>query len=412
MFNPKISVIITVYNIEKYIGECIESVLKQSIRDIEVICVNDASTDHSLEILQKYEIADNRIKIINLVNNVGPSTARNVGYRAAQGEYLYQIDGDDYIIENALEKMYLCAKENKLDLLTFSASSFVDATQLAEKYKVMNLYQRTGTYDGVMKGMELFTRLTQNNDFLGNLYCIFLNRAFFLTNNLYLLDGLYAWADGPFLFYIKAQRSMCILDTLYMRRFRENSIVTSQKTMIKFESMLVQILYEIELWKNHKFEEKTEEQLEKYFAINWNTLINTYSMVKDKNAQLRLLPQYKFAKFVFDNMIKYKNVYWLNQTNETIEQIRKYENIIIYGAAHVAQEVEKVLENNEIYNYVFAVSDNKNEKSIKGKKIYNIAELDDMHENSIVIVAVNKRHHKAIKEKLDILGFENIILVE
>ncbi len=64
MLTPKISVIITVYNIEKYIGECIESILNQSIKEIEVICVDDASTDHSLDILEKYEKSDSRVKVI------------------------------------------------------------------------------------------------------------------------------------------------------------------------------------------------------------------------------------------------------------------------------------------------------------------------------------------------------------
>ena len=92
MLRPKISVIITVYNIENYIGECIESVLNQSMKDIEVICIDDASTDHSLKILNQYATKDRRIQVFAQSESIGPSTARNIGYREAKGEYVYQID--------------------------------------------------------------------------------------------------------------------------------------------------------------------------------------------------------------------------------------------------------------------------------------------------------------------------------
>ncbi len=270
---------------------------------------------------------------------------------------------------------------------------------------------RIGQYEKVMKGIELFTQFTQNGDFYGNIVFIFMSKTFFDSNNLYLLDGLYAWADSPFLFYIKAQRAMCIPDILYMRRFREGSIVTSKKTMIKFESMLVQTLYEIDLWNQYKFEKNVEEELERYFAKIWRTLMNTYKQIEDKDDKPQLLPQHKVAKFVYDYWIKKENVYWTNWNNSTIEEIRKYENVIIYGAKNIAEEVKITLEKNDIMNYLFAVSDNRYEKNIMGKTIYNIDELEHMRESSIVIIAVNKRHQKDVKEKLRTLGFKNVLVV-
>ena len=83
MGRPKVSVIITVFNIEPYIRDCLDSVLKQSLRDIEVICIDDASTDHSLEILYQYAERDNRVRVIAQPESIGPSTARNIGYREA-----------------------------------------------------------------------------------------------------------------------------------------------------------------------------------------------------------------------------------------------------------------------------------------------------------------------------------------
>lgn len=413
MIKPKISVVITVFNIEKYIGECIESVLNQNMKDIEVICIDDASTDHSLDVLNEYAARDSRVRVFEQAESIGPSSARNIGYREAKGEFIYQIDGDDLIVDGALERLYTCATEHKLDFLTFSASAFADTKEVESKvYNSLNLYMRNGTYNGVMKGMELFAECIHNGDFLGNLYCIFLNKEFFDSKPMYLVEGLYASADNNFQFYLNAQRVMCIPDALYMRRFRENSIVTSKKTLIKFESILTQFIYEISLWNQYSFEEYIENALEKYFLLNWKVVLKAYDDVVNKDASLKLLTKHKLAKFIYEHCLKEENLYWTKLTNEMIDQIRKYENVIIYGAKDIAQEVRAILEKNEIYNYVFAVSDNKYETSVAGKHIYMIDELKDMIENAIVIIALSKRHQAVVKEKLEVIGFKNILVVE
>lgn len=100
----KVSVIIPVYNSEKYLHECLESVINQTLQDIEIICINDGSTDNSLKILEEYEQKDNRIKVINQINS-GAGRARNIGIENACGECLYFLDSDDWLELNALEKL-------------------------------------------------------------------------------------------------------------------------------------------------------------------------------------------------------------------------------------------------------------------------------------------------------------------
>ncbi len=413
MTRPKISVIITTYNVENYIGECIESVLNQSIKNIEVICIDDASTDHSLNMLNLYAARDCRVRVFPQSESIGPSSARNIGYREAKGEYVYQIDGDDLIADGALESMYRHAVVNKLDFLTFSADAFADTKEIENKVKnSLNLYKRIGTYVGVMKGMELFAECMRNGDFLGNLCCIFLNKDFFDTYDMYLVEGLYASADSNFLFYLNAQRVMCIKDTFYIRRFRENSIVTSKKTLIKFESILVEYVYELSLWNQYSFEDPIEETIEKYFATLWKTVLKTYNSVVDKMSPLRLLPKHKLAKFIYDYYISDNSVYWTKQTREMMDEIRHYERIIIYGAKDIGQDVRAILEKNGISNYIFAVSDNKNETSLDGQKIYNIDELKYLKGKAIVIIAASKRHHENIRARLQKTGFEHILAVE
>ena len=106
-----VSVIIPVYNAAKYLSQCLQSVCNQTLRDIEIICVNDASTDNSLEILQEFSKQDARIKIIDLKENKGAAVARNTAIKSAGGEYLGFVDSDDFIDLNFYEKLYKKAKE-------------------------------------------------------------------------------------------------------------------------------------------------------------------------------------------------------------------------------------------------------------------------------------------------------------
>ena len=112
---PKISVIIPIYNVEKYLSQCLDSVINQTFKDIEIICINDGSTDNSLQILQQYAHKDKRIKIIDQQNQ-GLSIARNNGISQACCEYISFIDSDDYIHPKFLETLYEAIIQNNCDI--------------------------------------------------------------------------------------------------------------------------------------------------------------------------------------------------------------------------------------------------------------------------------------------------------
>ena len=114
---PKISVIIPVFNTEKYLQRCLESVLNQTLSDIEIICINDCSADNSLGILREYSAKDKRVKIINFTRNQGAAAARNAGIKEAGGEYLGFIDSDDYIEPDFYENLYKKAVKTGADII-------------------------------------------------------------------------------------------------------------------------------------------------------------------------------------------------------------------------------------------------------------------------------------------------------
>ncbi len=113
----KISVIIPIYNVEKYLEKCLESVINQTYKDLEIICVDDCSPDNSNKIVQEYLKKDSRIKLIQREKNGGLSAARNSGLNKATGEYVYFLDSDDWIDLDYLEKMVSAMKENNVDVV-------------------------------------------------------------------------------------------------------------------------------------------------------------------------------------------------------------------------------------------------------------------------------------------------------
>lgn len=115
-YSCKVSVIMPVYNADDYITQAIETILTQTLTDFELICVDDGSTDKSVEIIKSFTKKDERIKLIEM-SHTGVSTARNKGLLKSQGEYLIFLDADDFYEETLLEKLYTTAKENNLDIV-------------------------------------------------------------------------------------------------------------------------------------------------------------------------------------------------------------------------------------------------------------------------------------------------------
>lgn len=111
----KVSIIVPVYNVQKYLATCLNSLINQTLRDIEIICINDGSTDNSGKILEEFVQKDSRIKVITQQNK-GQSVARNTGIEYATGEYLGFVDSDDFIDLDYFEKLYFTAKENNSDI--------------------------------------------------------------------------------------------------------------------------------------------------------------------------------------------------------------------------------------------------------------------------------------------------------
>lgn len=117
--SPMISVIVPIYNVSKYLEDCLQSILSQEYKDFEVLCINDGSTDNSADIVRKFEELDKRFKLIQQSNN-GVSVARNLGLEHAQGEYICFVDADDMVAPNFLRELYGSSKDGHFSVCSYT----------------------------------------------------------------------------------------------------------------------------------------------------------------------------------------------------------------------------------------------------------------------------------------------------
>lgn len=225
---PKVSVIIPVYNTAPYLNQSLGSIVNQTLSDIEIICISDGSTDDSAEILREFQDKDERVKVYSQ-ENLGQSSARNVGIHNATGSYIYFMDSDDRLKTKALEKLYADASQRDLDILYFDGSTFYDNKKLENSYEHMKeIYTRPREYGEVYTGIELFFMLKKDRAYRVSPCLQFISREFLLNNELFFHEGI-IYEDNLFAFQciLTANRVSHRKLELFERRIRNNSTTIS-----------------------------------------------------------------------------------------------------------------------------------------------------------------------------------------
>lgn len=131
--NIKISIIVPVYNVYEYVGKCLDSLIHQSLKDIEIIVVDDCGNDKSMSVVQQYAEQDKRIKIIKNPQNLGLSESRNIGLTHAHGEYIAFLDSDDFVENDYYQKLYIAIHNNEADIAYSNVAEFYSETQIVYK---------------------------------------------------------------------------------------------------------------------------------------------------------------------------------------------------------------------------------------------------------------------------------------
>lgn len=220
----KISVIIPVYNTEDYLKECLDSITHQTLQDIEIICVNDGSTDNSLNILKEYAKKDNRINIITQKNS-GQGVARNNAMKHIKGKYFCFMDADDILDLETLEKCYLELESKNLELVMFKLINFEDGSN---KYYTTPLYDMYNVHQAIKNKIFSYEDL---GELIFNLSVTPVNKvyktSFVRKNNVSFPDDI-IFEDNVFFWELlfKTKR-MYFIDEYYYKRRRHASSTTS-----------------------------------------------------------------------------------------------------------------------------------------------------------------------------------------
>lgn len=227
----KVSVIIPIYNVEKYLNRCIDSVINQSLKDIEIILVNDGSPDNCPKICDEYANKDSRIKVIHKSNG-GLSSARNAGMKIATGDYIGFVDSDDYIEINMYEQLYNVAYENNVDFVMSDYYKVYDDSKKEVTLDIdSGLYLKEDIYNKIYPSLIMKEDIDYG-PLLAVWHCLY-KTSFIKKNDLYfdelvkysednLFSSLVGYKSNSF-YYMKGYY-------LYNYRYNPNSISTTYKS--------------------------------------------------------------------------------------------------------------------------------------------------------------------------------------
>ena len=255
-----VTVIIPVYQAERYMEECLRSVMEQTLPDIEIICIDDRSSDGSREIVSRLAGEDPRIHLYVNKKNLGPGATRNLGLDLAKGKYIYFLDCDDRIRRETLQELVETAERDALDVCIFEADFLYENKGLEESFH-KNPARFKGSYPDVMTGKNVFKAWMKVWDWIPAPPRYFYKRSFLMENGIRFAEGV-QHEDEMFAFDVlmNAERVRVLCKAYYFRRFREGSIMTSTPTMENVKGC-VEIIAHLHEYTNHQNLKETDKEL-------------------------------------------------------------------------------------------------------------------------------------------------------
>lgn len=439
MKDIKVSIIIPIYNMEKYLLRCLKSVMFQTLKEIEIICINDGSTDGSLKILSDCAREDTRIIIIDKVNT-GYGDSMNIGLENASGEYIGIVESDDFIEEDMYEKLYSLAIEQSAEIVKSNYYNYF--TEHGEK-KVFYESLKGCKYDQIIEPLNDYKiffaspsiwSAIYNREFLNKNEIRFLNtpgasyqdtsfyfKTCYCAKRMYLIKDayLYYWMDNVGSSVNNPHKVFTVCEELAeIKRFILNSGGKKQWDIylrFKFQVYMWNF-YRLSLPYQYAFLLKAGQELQD----DVNKGCFNKELWTDEHAEMLRRITKDIDLFYLENS-KFSQEYKLIQegvimnacidNNTLSKMLGNIANVIIYGAGHVGKTIldyliyTSSLDKNKI---TFAVSDlDLQIEQIDGINVNRIDDLINLRDDSIVIVAVREKLQLEMLANLKKLGFKN-----
>lgn len=425
----KVSVLIPVYNVEMYLNECLDSVVNQTLQDIEIICVNDGSTDKSGRILDDYEAKYSHIKVVHK-DNSGYGHTMNVALRMASGEYVGIVESDDFADANMFEKLYLSAHSSNAEIVK---SNYWHHEKGKDIYKeILTTFKYNTVFCPRRDNIFIFQGLQ-------TIWSAIYKREFLIDNNIWFNETPGAsYQDVSFVFKVLAcaervvfledaflhyrvdnptssvnskgkvycifdeianielflnsrgdikKHCMCILAPLKLRLLRENFHRIALCYKLSFLSRSINELNKtarLGYIKRDYWEESAWEQVQKLIQPNNCYLCNMYLDIQKRQL--------------------FQEGFW--------RRIASSKKIYLYGAGIIAKRMVEIFQRNEFHIDACFVSETKgNDSSLLGVPVIEYGTIE-LHEDDMILLALKEEYQYEILPKLQKDGHLNIMLLD
>lgn len=442
----KVSVLVPIYNVEKYLRQCLQSICEQTLPDIEILCINDGSTDSSRNIIEAFHQKDSRVKLINKVNT-GYGNSMNVGLDHASGEYVAIVESDDFIEPDMLERLYSTAEKYQTDIVKSNYYSYSE-----NNGEERNVY--TKIYEEIEVNKE-FCPLSKPQLFWGTqaIWSALYRRAFLVSNNIRFNETPGAsYQDISFAFqtYACAESAVLISDAFY--HYRIDNTNSSMKAPDKVFSVCDE-LQKIDTFISERG--KCEEQLRIIASrLGYRILLENYQRVAGMYQYAVLLRMveyfqaYKDAGYLKGEIweqdaveqaerILYNPQKYFQATSKAIrkdrlmcsdlcinnevykkavfEKILSSKSVLLYGAGKIGKKVLAYLteRNYPRENIFFAVTSvQKNASTVEGIPVHELEYYWDQKDEMTVVLSAAEQAQIDMAERLQERGFSEVIALD
>lgn len=301
MNKKMVTIIIPVYNGEKHIIKCIENIMQQTYFNIEIIVLNDGSTDKTKELLNNIEEKYKKVKVVNK-NNSGVSNTRNLGIKMARGEYIAFLDSDDFMEKTAIEDMITKIKNDNIDMLIYGFKVVGSNNRFNDTEVLKKLYVNDASKNDIVKSV-----ISTKNNIYGYAWRALYSKKLILDNNIFFPEGIKISED--YMFFLNAINSSKRILIDYNEYYLYN--INEESMSIKYIPSLLNDMLYVNKWMYDNIVKDKESLVNGYYCCMSNTYLRAVqNIVRNKNSNLK--ESIKLIKAIKkeNNFKKYINKVW------------------------------------------------------------------------------------------------------
>lgn len=403
-----LSFIIPMYNRETLIGRCLDSILDQKADDVEIICIDDASTDNTRKVVEEYQNKYSNIKMIVNEKNCGQAYARNRGMEKAKGQYIWFVDSDDYIINDAIARLRSCCNREEIDVICFDMLKFSDKGETSDTIPIAEAGK-------IISGQELFVAFSKVNSVKASV-CRQIYSSTYLKNVELKFTVGYIAEDAFFDLksLVMAPKAMYIKQAFYVSQISINSTCKYAKEKDYFKGIFMAYCDIWQFWQSYKWPKQVSEHLVGYMMTRHRYASRYYHPKIRKEIDTWVEEQNETVNYLYLLFKEQNRGYYIKEiSEEQCQQIENSNDVYVFGAGRIAYEMAVVLNQMEKEILAYIVSDytSENPKAIYGVPVIKIGDLENIDKDALVIVATLPRYYDGITNTLRKYGISNILKI-